>query len=118
MAKGARFHSVSRPSIYMDVAGQIRRAILEGTMSSGERLPPERELARQFGGSRALLLVMLAVTDAIRLHLDEALRARSSAKMRFRIATEHRTILRSIERGAGAAATPHLRQHLRGLYGT
>jgi len=218
MTKGARFHSVSRPSIYMDVAGQIRRAILEGTMSSGERLPPERELARQFGvsratvrealrhlqaqgllaargrtsplepagpaevplsdlvelriaieaaalaraataqitasleearvtlavtpradvrphelheadvafhvalvaasGNRALLLVMLAVTDAIRLHLDEALRARSSAKMRFRIATEHRTILRSIERGAGAAATPHLRQHLRGLYGT
>ena len=235
MTKGARFHSVSRPSIYMDVAGQIRRAILEGTMSSGERLPPERELARQFGvsratvrealrhlqaqgllaargrtsplqtagpaeavarfrealmhavrlqevplsdlvelriaievvalaraataqitasleearvtlavtpradvrphelheadvafhvalvaasGNRALLLVMLAVTDAIRLHLDEALRARSSAKMRLRIATEHPTILRSIERGAGAAATPHLRQHLRGLYGT
>src|SRR2546430_12676760 len=53
MTKGARFHSVSRPSIYMDVAGQIRRAILEGTMSSGERLPPERELARQFGVSRA-----------------------------------------------------------------
>jgi len=69
-------------------------------------------------GNRALLLVMLAVTDAIRLHLDEALRARSSAKMRLRIATEHRTILRSIERGAGAAATPRLRQHLRGLYGT
>src|SRR5207247_3195652 len=53
MTKGARFHSVSRPSIYMEVAGQIRRAILEGTMSSGERLPPERELARQFGVSRA-----------------------------------------------------------------
>jgi DNA-binding FadR family transcriptional regulator len=218
----------------MEVASQIRAAILEGTISSGERLPPERELARQFGvsrasvrealrhlqaqgllssrgrtsplemaspdeaaarfrealthvvqleqvslpdlvelriavettalaraaaapvaerleearaalvtmertevrpaefyqadvafhvalvaasGNRALLLVMLAVKDAIRLHLDEALRSRSFAKIRPRIVEEHRALLRSVERGAGQAAATQLRQHL-GFYAT
>src|SRR5438445_620753 len=102
MAKGARFHSVSRPSIYMDVAGQIRRAILEGTMSSGERLPPERELARQFGVSRA------TVREALR-HLQAqgllAARGRTSpletagpaeAVARFREALMHAVRLQEV----------------------
>src|SRR5438876_7256049 len=105
MAKGARFHSVSRPSIYMDVAGQIRRAILEGTMSSGERLPPERELARQFGVSRA------SVREALR-HLQAqglvAPRGRTSplqsagsdqAALRFREALTHVAQLRGVSLG-------------------
>jgi GntR family transcriptional repressor for pyruvate dehydrogenase complex len=235
MTKAVQFHSVSRASIYMEVAAQIRDAIFEGTMASGEPLPPERELARQFAvsratvrealrhlqaqgllaargrtsplemagpddavirfrealthvvqlqevslpdlvelrlaiettalaraaaapvaphleearaelaimerpdarpdevheadvafhlalvaasGNKALLLVMLAVKDGIRLHLDEALRARSFAKIRPRILDEHRALLRSVERGAGKAAAAQLRHHLNGFYGT
>ena len=78
------------------------------------------ELAGEALGGQCALPARLSAAGFEFRHptLDEALRARSSAKMRFRIATEHRTILRSIERGAGAAAAPHLRQHLRGLYGT
>src|SRR5256885_12735358 len=219
----------------MDVAGKIRGAIGEGTMASGERLPPERELARQFAvsratvrealrhlqaqgllaargrtsplatahddgavtrfrealthvvqlqnvslpdllelrtaiettaleraaaapllehlqearaalatmeqpevqpeefhradvafhvalvaasGTKALHLVMLAVKDGIRLHLDEALRPHTFAKIRPRIVQEHRALLRAVERGAGKAAAAQLRQHLSGFYGT
>ena len=48
-----RFQSVTRATIYVQVAEQIRSAILTRSLSSGERLPPERELAQQFGVSRA-----------------------------------------------------------------
>jgi len=49
----ARFQSVTRATIYVQVAEQIRTAILGRSLASGERLPPERELAHQFGVSRA-----------------------------------------------------------------
>ncbi|HEY4013854.1 MAG TPA: FCD domain-containing protein [Polyangiaceae bacterium] len=229
------FQTVSRSSLYMEVAAQIRAAILDGSMSSGDRLPPERELARQFqvgratirealrhlqaqgllaargrtspletagvddaasrfgealshvvrlqevsladlvelrvsmettalvraaaaprpghlqeahdalarmeradvqagefyeadvafhlalvaaAGNQALLLVMRAVKDAVRLHLGKTLSARSLTKVRARIVDEHRAILRSVERGEGEAAATHLRRHLSGFYGT
>jgi GntR family transcriptional repressor for pyruvate dehydrogenase complex len=234
MTNGVQFQTIAKSAAYLEVATQIRAAILQGSMSAGERLPPERELARQFGvsratvrealrhlqaqgllaargrtspleratpeqaaarfrealthvvqleqvalpdlvelrtaiettalaraaadplperleearaalatmeradvtpaqfyqadvafhvalvaasGNRALLLVMLAVKDAIRLHLDEALSARSFAKVRPRIVEEHRGLLRAVERGAGQAAAAQLRQHL-GFYAT
>jgi GntR family transcriptional repressor for pyruvate dehydrogenase complex len=42
------------------IADQIRNAILDGRLSSGDRLAPERELAEQFGVSR------VTVRDALR----------------------------------------------------
>jgi GntR family transcriptional regulator, transcriptional repressor for pyruvate dehydrogenase complex len=57
------FEPVSRPTLHVEVAGKIRAAILDGTLSSGQRLPSERELARQFGVSRA------SVREALR-HLQ------------------------------------------------
>jgi GntR family transcriptional repressor for pyruvate dehydrogenase complex len=229
------FKTVSRPTLYVEVAGQIRAAILDGTLPSGEKLPSERELARQFGvsrasvrealrhlqaqglvaargrtsplqsagadqaalrfrealthvaqlqgvsladlvelrvavegaallraaaspvaahldearaalavmergeasaeefreadvafhvalvaaaGNQALVLVMQAVRDAIRAHLDDQLSSRALGKLRPRIVAEHRAMLRSVERGAGEAAGAHLRRHLREFYGT
>jgi DNA-binding FadR family transcriptional regulator len=50
--------SVARTS--SAIADQIRRAILGGKLTEGERLPPERELAEQFGVSR------VSVRDALR----------------------------------------------------
>ena len=43
------------------ISDQIRRAILEGRLQSGDRLAPERELAEQFGVSR------VTVRDALRI---------------------------------------------------
>jgi len=44
-----------------EIVSQIVRAIVEGQLSSGDRLPAERELAEQFGVSR------LTVRDALRV---------------------------------------------------
>ncbi|WP_437659643.1 FadR/GntR family transcriptional regulator [Sorangium sp. So ce1182] len=235
MTNPIRFQPVPRSAIYVHVADQIRDAILNRSLSSGERLPPERELAQQFGvsratirealrhlqaqgllaprgrtspmqaaspdtavdrfrealthvvqlqdvplpdlielrvaietaamtraaaapveahlaearaaleemerpeispvelhqadvafhvalvaasGNRALALVMLAVRDSIRLHLDEALRGRSFATIRPRVVEEHRGLLRAIERGNAKSAATLLRAHLSEFYGT
>src|SRR5678816_3389979 len=93
------FRAVSRPTLYVEVAGQIRAAILDGTIPSGERLPSERELARQFRVSRA------SVREALR-HLQAqgllAARGRTSpletagsdeAALRFREALTHVCLL-------------------------
>ena len=42
----------------------LRRAILRGELAAGEKLPPERELAAQFGVSRLTLRAALATLDA------------------------------------------------------
>jgi GntR family transcriptional repressor for pyruvate dehydrogenase complex len=235
MSNSSLFQTVARPALYVEVAGQIRSAILDRTLPSGEKLPSERELARQFGvsrasvrealrhlqaeglltprgrtsplqsagseqaalrfrqalthvaqlqgvslgdlvelrvaiegaallraaaspvsahldearaalavmerdeasaeefrladvafhvalvaaaGNQALLLVMQAVKDAIRAHLDDQLSPRALAKLRPRIVAEHRAMLRSVDRGAGDAAGALLRRHLREFYGT
>src|SRR5919109_363345 len=50
--------SVARAS--SSISDQIRQAIVTGKLPQGERLPPERELAEQFGVSR------VTVRDALR----------------------------------------------------
>ncbi len=49
------------------IAGQIRAAILGGKLSEGERLPPERELAEQFGVSRVTVRDALRALEAMGL---------------------------------------------------
>jgi len=46
------FGKLSRAPAYEQVADQIRSAILDRSLSAAARLPPERELALQFGVSR------------------------------------------------------------------
>jgi GntR family transcriptional regulator, transcriptional repressor for pyruvate dehydrogenase complex len=53
MTNSKQFQPVTRAAIYSEVAQQIQQAILDGSLGSGVALPPERELARQFGVSRA-----------------------------------------------------------------
>jgi GntR family transcriptional repressor for pyruvate dehydrogenase complex len=53
MSNDPPFRAVTHSTIYVQVAEQMRQAILDRSLSSGARLPPERELARQFGVSRA-----------------------------------------------------------------
>ena len=47
------FGEVDRKPLYLQVADQIREAILRGDLASGARLPTERELGDTFGVSRA-----------------------------------------------------------------
>ena len=54
------FSSVRTPRVYEHIVEQIEAAIFEGRLGCGDRLPPERELVRQFRASR------VAVREALR----------------------------------------------------
>ena len=47
--------SLKRQRVYETVADQIRQAIFSGQIEPGHKLPPEREMARQFQTSRVAL---------------------------------------------------------------
>ena len=49
------FRRVHVARAFEDIAGQIRAELSEGRLRPGDRLPPERELALQFGVSRNTL---------------------------------------------------------------
>jgi GntR family transcriptional regulator, transcriptional repressor for pyruvate dehydrogenase complex len=54
------FSSVRTPRVYEHIVAQIERAIYESRLQQGDKLPPERELVRQFSASR------VAVREALR----------------------------------------------------
>src|SRR3989441_10165674 len=56
----AVFSSVRTPRVYEHIVEQIEAAIFDGRLGCGDRLPPERELVRQFRASR------VAVREALR----------------------------------------------------
>lgn len=74
MAQDARtntvFRELARRSRSRDAAEQLRRAIIDGALPPGTRLPPERELAAQLGVSRPTLrgavnaLVIMGLLDS------------------------------------------------------
>ena len=48
-----RFERIASQRIYQQIVEQISRMIREGVLHPGDRLPPERQLAEEFGVSRA-----------------------------------------------------------------
>lgn len=48
-----RFERIANQRIYQQIIDQISRMIREGSLKPGDRLPPERQLAEEFGVSRA-----------------------------------------------------------------
>src|SRR6267143_1343703 len=54
------FPAVRTPRVYEHIVAQIERAIYEGRLAHGDKLPPERQLVREFGASR------VAVREALR----------------------------------------------------
>src|SRR5438477_49489 len=54
------FRAVRTPRVYEHIVAQIERAIYEGRLAHGDKLPPERQLVREFGTSR------VAVREALR----------------------------------------------------
>lgn len=69
-------------------------------------------------GNEALHMVMLAVKDSMKLHLDEALRSISPfAEVRAKLTGEHRALLAAVEGGDARRAAKILADHL-AFYGT
>jgi DNA-binding GntR family transcriptional regulator len=61
------FVKARRVRSFDDVVEQVRGAIIDGSILAGERLPSERELAEQFGVSRATLREALRALEAVGL---------------------------------------------------
>src|SRR5712691_4302112 len=57
---GAVLPSVGAPRVYHHIVAHIERAIYDGRLQYGDKLPSERELGRRFGASR------VAVREALR----------------------------------------------------
>src|SRR5512136_1314056 len=49
------FNSIKHTKISEEIADQIKRLIIDGKLRPGDRLPPERELVKEFGVSRPSL---------------------------------------------------------------
>jgi DNA-binding GntR family transcriptional regulator len=64
-ARRPSFAKAKRVRSFDDVVEQVRRSIADGAIGAGERLPSERELAEQFGVSRATLREALRALEAL-----------------------------------------------------
>ncbi len=57
------FHKAKQNRIFQDVVEQIQTAILEGQLSAGDKLAPERELCEMFQTSRGTLREALRILE-------------------------------------------------------
>jgi GntR family transcriptional regulator, transcriptional repressor for pyruvate dehydrogenase complex len=64
---GSMFEQVQQQKFYMQIARQIRNSIRDGKLTVGEKLPPERQLAEQFGTSRASIREALSALEVLGL---------------------------------------------------
>ena len=62
-----RFQPCRRRRIHEDVAEQLRNAILDGRFPAGAKLPPERELAGEFGVNRTSVREAIKVLEGLGL---------------------------------------------------
>jgi GntR family transcriptional repressor for pyruvate dehydrogenase complex len=62
---GALFTAARRVRSFEDIVTQIREAIIDGRLTTGERLPGERDLCRIFGVSRSTLRESLRMLEAV-----------------------------------------------------
>jgi GntR family transcriptional repressor for pyruvate dehydrogenase complex len=76
------FQEIIRNPVYLQVADQLREAILSGELSPGEELPTERDLAESFGVSRP------SVREALRALQAQGLITRTGAPGRAVVAGE------------------------------
>jgi GntR family transcriptional repressor for pyruvate dehydrogenase complex len=66
-ALSSTFRPPPRRRIHEDVAAQLRDAILDGRFRAGQKLPPERELAEEFGVNRTSLREAIKVLEGLGL---------------------------------------------------
>lgn len=63
MSGKVQFNAIKTRRIYVEIVEQIRRSIADGRLRAGDRLPPERELAIQFGVGRPAVREALSALE-------------------------------------------------------
>lgn len=58
------FRSVATPRVFEEIVDQVKKALFSKQLLPGDKLPPERELTRQFGASRAAVREALRVLES------------------------------------------------------
>ena len=61
------FEQVQSQKYYMQIVSQIRTLIIQGKLKAGDKLPPERNLAQEFGTSRASIREALSALEMLGL---------------------------------------------------
>jgi len=61
------FEQVQSQKYYMQIVSQIRNHIMQGKLKAGDKLPPERNLAQEFGTSRASIREALSALEMLGL---------------------------------------------------
>ena len=61
------FRAPARRRLHEDVAEQLRDAILDGRFGAGMKLPPERDLAGEFGVNRTSIREAIKVLEGLGL---------------------------------------------------
>ena len=61
------FEQVQSQKYYMQIVSQIRNHIMQGKLKVGDKLPPERNLAQEFGTSRASIREALSALEMLGL---------------------------------------------------
>lgn len=59
------FEQVQSQKFYLQIVSQIRNLVAEGHLKAGDKLPPERVLAQQFGTSRAAIREALSALEIL-----------------------------------------------------
>jgi DNA-binding FadR family transcriptional regulator len=76
------FQSIEPRRLYRQIADQIRGLIRAGEFRAGARLPPERDLARQFGVSRPSVreaLIALEVEGLVEVRIGSGIYVKAAA---------------------------------------
>src|SRR5437762_532141 len=83
------FGAVRAPRVYEHIVAQIERAIYEGRFAHGDKLPPERQLVREFGASRVAVREALRALEHRGLVEVRALLEPESARLAASRVTDH-----------------------------
>ncbi len=59
------FEQVQSQKFYLQIVNQVRQHIAKGKLKAGDRLPPERTLAEEFGASRACIREALSALETL-----------------------------------------------------
>src|SRR4030095_13840330 len=65
--RGMAIAPITPPRIYEEIVRQVKQMIAEGRLKSGDRLPPERDLAEKFVVSRTSVREALRALESLGL---------------------------------------------------